>query len=320
MLFSKIIEKKFDAVLGRYDGDPAIKYYSIDEFPLLKRKSFDIQGDNGIMLIGFFYYYNEIITDKIVIFDHGIGAGHNAYFKEIDYLAKNGYTVYAYDHTGCRLTGGNGILGFSQGINDLDHILAKFNEIPEFKDKARKIIGHSWGGYSGMNVCAIHPEVSHIVSLAGFLSARALIEQYIPKPFLKYSNEVMEREYLHNPQYALMDARQSLKKSNAKLLHLQSKDDVKVKYELCTTLLMEALKDRDNTDFVVVENKNHDPQRTAAASCANTAMLQELNLLRKNKKLNNSSQCEKFIAKHNWDLITQQDSEVWDIILEFLNS
>ena len=320
MLFSKIIEKKFDAVLGRYDGDPAIRYDCFEDFPNLKRESFDIKGDRDVMLNGFFYYYNKLEPENLIVFDHGIGAGHNAYLKEINYLAKNGYTVYSYDHTGCVLTGGEGILGFAQGVNDLDHVLTALNNDTRFAGMPRKLIGHSWGGYSAMNVCALHPEVSHIVSLAGFLSARSLIEQYIPKMFLKYSEEVMERERNHNPKYADMDARDSLKKSNAKLLHLQSKDDIKVKFELGTAPLRDALKDRAQTEFIVVDNKNHDPQRTEAASAANTAMLGELNSMRKKKQLETKVQCDEFKSSHNWDLITQQDPEIWNRILKFLKT
>ena len=182
MLFSKIIKKKFDAVLGRYDGDPAIRYGELSDFPELKSQSFDIAGDNNVTLKGYFYFYDEMDPERLIVFDHGIGAGHLAYLREIEYLAKNGYTVYSYDHTGCVSTGGTGILGFAQGVNDLDHVLTALKNDARFANVPRKIMGHSWGGYSAMNVAALHPEVTHIVSFAGFLSAKSLVEQYIPKP------------------------------------------------------------------------------------------------------------------------------------------
>ena len=316
MLFSKIIKKKFDAVLGRYDGDPAFRYCQLSDFPELKAESFDIMGDRNILLKGYFYYYDEFEPTKLIVFDHGIGAGHFAYLKEIDCLAKKGYTVYAYDHSGCALTDGEGILGFAQGINDLDHVLTALNDDKRFNGLSFKIMGHSWGGYSCMNVVALHPEVSHVVSLAGFLSAKSLVEQYIPKPFLKYSKEVMDRERQHNPKYADMDARDSLKQSSAKLMHLQSRDDVKVKFELGMEPLAEALENRPNTEFVVLENRNHDPQRTENAAKANAAMLADLKAERKHLKT--AEQLQAFKDAHDWDLIGEQDPQIWQQIFNFL--
>ena len=316
MLFSKIIKKKFDAVLGRYDGDPAFRYCSPSDFPELKVEPYDIEGDLNIMLKGAFYYLETLQPEKLIVFDHGIGAGHYAYLKEIDYLVKNGYTVYSYDHTGCVATGGRGILGFAQGINDLDHVLTALQKDARFSTVPRKLMGHSWGGYACMNVSALHPEVTHVVSLAGFLSARSLVEQYIPRAFLKYSQEVMCRERQHNPDYADMDARESLLKSRARLMHLQSRDDAKVKFALCCEPLSAALAGRPHTEFLVVDRKNHDPQRTEAAAAANNAMLSALQ--KQKKGLKTPAQQAAFRSAYDWDQITEQDPAVWQKILTFL--
>ena len=320
MLFSKIIKKKFDAVLGRYDGDPAMRYDTVADFPELKAEAFDIPGDKNVTLKGAFYYYKEFQPEKLIVFDHGIGAGHLAYLREIDYLAKNGYTVYSYDHTGCVSTGGSGIHGFAQGINDLDHVLSALENDPRFQNVPRKIMGHSWGAYACMNVAHLHPEVTHIVSLAGFLSARTLVEQYIPKPFLKYSGEVMERERQHNPKYTDMDARETLKKTNAKLLHLQSEDDTMVKFDLSCGPLKEALKGRENTEFIIVNHKDHDPQRTVAAVTATAAMKEDLNHKNKKKQLTSEAQRDAFRKAYDWNKMEEQDPEIWNQILAFLNN
>ena len=320
MLFSKIIKKKFDAVLGRYDGDPAMYYFTLGDFPELKWEAFDIPGDRGVSLKGGFYYYEEFCPKKLVIFDHGIGAGHRAYLTEIDSLAKAGWTVYSYDHTGCVDTAGTGILGFGQGVNDLDHVLKALKADPRFAGVSFRLMGHSWGGYAAMNAAGLHPEVSHVVSLAGFLSAKSLVEQYIPKMFLKYSPEVMDRERQHNPSYADLDARESLQKSSAKLLYLQSLDDQKVKFSLGYEPLQAALGDRPNTEFVQLTGRGHDPQRTEAAAAANGRMLEQLTAQRKKKQLETPEQQEAFRKSQDWNAIAQQDPEIWERILGFLEN
>ena len=319
MLLSNVIKKKFDAVLGRYDGNPSIYYFSPKDFPEIKCESFNIQGDKGL-LKGFFYYIDKFNADKFIIFDHGIGAGHLAYFKEIMYLAKNGYTVYSYDHTGCVESGGPGITGFGQGVCDLDHVINKLKQDTRLKGKDIKLIGHSWGGYAVMNVAMFHPEVTHIVSLAGFLSAKALSEQYMPNFVLKYSKEVMDRERQNNPKYADLDAIDSLKKTNAKLFYTQSKDDEKVKFELAEIPLEKALKNRDNTTFVIMNSRGHDPHHSDKAVAESAKMDAELKKLTKKKKLNTKSEQENFKKSWDWNLINEQDDVLWSKILTFLES
>ena len=318
MLFSKIIKKKFDEVLGRYEKNDAYVTFTAQDFDGLQTMEHPILGDRGIMLQGYFYFYDSFDCDKLVVFDHGIGEGHQAYMKEIECLASHGYTVYSYDHTGCADTKGSGILGFAQGINDLDHVLSALQK--EYSYSSIKLVGHSWGAYSAMNVVAFHPEVSHVVSLAGFLSAKSLCEQYIPKPFLKYSKEVMGREREHNPKYADLDARESLLKSDAKLLHLQSKDDQMVYYSLSFEPLELALKNRKDTILRSLDGRNHGPQLTNEASKAFDEMKKDEATLLKKHALDTKEQKEEFKKNHDFNLITKQDPIIWKEIFTFLES
>lgn len=318
MFFSKIIEKKFDAVLGRYELNPTQIYFASKEDLGVKKEEYNVKGNHGD-LKGFFYYEKELDPKKLIIFDHGIGAGHLAYFKEIETLVKKGYTVYSYDHTGCANSDGEGILGFAQAVNDLDHVISAIHLDNRFWDTDIKLMGHSWGGYSVMNVVAFHPEVTHVVSLAGFLSARALIEQYLPKFVLHYSDEVMDREREHNPMYADLDARESMKKSEAKLFFLQSKDDTLVKFDRCFTLLKAALGNRENTILGSYNHKWHHPQRTEAAAVEDLALREKWMKLIKKKNISVKEQTD-FSLPQDWKTIVQQDEKVWNDILAFLES
>ena len=320
MLFSKIIKKKFDAVLGRYDGNPACYYFSQKDFPNIKSLEFDIKGDRNILLKGSFYYYGEMNADKLVIFDHGIGAGYLAYFKEIEKLASRGYTVYSYDHTGCVSSGGEGIYGFAQGINDLDHVISTLKNDARFKNKNIRVMGHSWGGYSAMNCMTLHSEITHVVSVSGFLSARSLVEQYLPKFVMKYSDEVMDRERKNNPKYADMDAIESIKKSDAKLLYIQSRDDKKVLYSKSYEPLFHAFARRKDTDFISLDKRNHVPHYTEHAAAAYDAFVAKLQKLSKQKKLVTKEEQNEFRNSTDWNEITEQDENVWNKIFEFLDN
>ena len=339
MLFSNIIEKKFAQVLGRYEGNPEDYYFSPKDYPEIKTEPYDIMAESRktiehsikgkvvkvyvnkpTLLKGYLYYYGEINKDKLVVFDHGIGAGHLAYFKEIEYLASQGYTVCSYDHTGCVDSEGEGILGFAQGINDLDHVLNKLEADERFKDSKIRLVGHSWGGYNVMNIAMFHPSVSHVISLAGFVSARKLIEQYLPWFVKKYSNEVMDRERKLNPKYADLDARVSLKETDAKFFYVQSKDDHMINYDRGYEILKVALHDRENTLMFSEDNKKHDPQCTVRAVEANMKRIQEQEKLKKNHKLDTKAQQDEYRASFDWDALSELDPKIWDQIMDFLKN
>ena len=318
MLFSSIIKRRFDAVLGRYDVDEAVYTYKVQDFDGLQASQLDIDGPHGC-LRGYFYYHNEPNMDKLIIFDHGVGSGHTPYLPSIYQLVSAGFTVYAYDHTGCAASDGEGILGFAQGIADLDCVLTSLQNSGYISSSGVRLIGHSWGAYSSMNIAGFHPEVTHVVSLGGFLSARSLIEQYLPWFVKHYSDEVMDRERIINPQFADMDARDNLSKTKARVLHIQSTDDKKVFFNLCTPLLQDALSDNKNIEYLIVEGKNHDPQLTYDASVLHTQMEHDLDQFHKHNPQATLSDSRAFLDAHDWKAMSVQDPFIWETICEFLS-
>ena len=313
-----VVKKKIDDLLVRYDGILAAYYFSPLDFPEIKSEKFNVKGSKGI-LRGNFYFYDDFNADKFIIFDHGIGAGHLAYFKEIEYLARNGYTVYSYDHTGCVESDGDGIGGFAQGVCDLDHVVTAIENEKRFEGKDIKVMGHSWGGYSVMNVVSKHPEITHVVSLSGFISARSFIEMFLLEDEMKYIDKLMEEERSKNPEYADLNAIESLKNSKAKFLYVQSEDDNIVKYDKCEPVLKEALKDREGTYFVTMTGRGHNPQYMDEAVVALNKMQADLISLTEKNKLNSKKEQEDFKNSQDWDLITKQDDKLWDKIICFLD-
>ena len=167
-----------------------------------------------------------------------------------------------------------------------------------------------------MNAAALHPQVTHVAALAGFLSARTLEEQYLPRIVRGYSDEVMSWERQANPRYADMDARDSLKKSRAALLFIQSRDDVMVHYDRAMEPLEQALAGRPHTEFLTVEDRNHEPHHTVEAAQVYAAMRDAQR--RQKNHLKTPEQLKAFRASQDWAAMTAQDPEIWDHILRFL--
>ena len=66
-------------------------------------------------------YTNKNINEYegVIVFVHGMGAGHLSYTTEINTIAKSGYKVLSYDNTGCCASDGKSMNGFYQAVLDL---------------------------------------------------------------------------------------------------------------------------------------------------------------------------------------------------------
>ena len=161
----------------RCEGDENLKYLKAKNFDNLNARPVDFKSDKGQTLNGFLYSNAKVETYKaLVVFSHGMGAGHLAYTTEINYFAQKGYLVLAYDNTGTCTSEGNKIKGFAQGIVDLKFALEFVKSRDELKEMPIILVGHSWGAYSVCNVSAItDAEIKGIVAFSPFNSMNKLI-------------------------------------------------------------------------------------------------------------------------------------------------
>ena len=96
-----IIARKYQTeFVCRYDKAVGVPYYSAEDFKDLKQEKSVFINTSNIETHYFFYYYDNYKTDKLILFCPGIGPGHTAYLREIEYLAKKGYKVLTLDYAG----------------------------------------------------------------------------------------------------------------------------------------------------------------------------------------------------------------------------
>lgn len=321
MIFEKKVFGMYrDAVIHRYDEDPSVFYYSHEDFEGLQAEPYTFPGAEGQMLRGSFYFYGKKRTERIVIFEHGMGAGRRAYMKEIERLARAGHTVLAFDKTGCADSEGADSRCFAQALSDLDHCIRSLRRYAAYERSRIAVVGHSWGAYAALNIGALHPDVTHIVSLSGPLSVQALLGQYFPGPLKLYIPSVLAVERERNPDYADLNAVDSLARTQAKALILQSADDPMVKQSLHFDVLQKALADRPDTRFLLLDGRKHNPNYTPEAVRYKDVFMAEHSKAKKQKKLETPAQQLAFQDSFDFDLMTQQDESVWQEILRFLES
>ena len=91
----------------RQDYLPYLFYKDVSDFPGLFVEKYFFNSFSGDKISGFCYCYKN--PQKIIVFTHGMGAGHKAYLNEIELFCKKGYKVYTFDIKGCGESVGNSI-------------------------------------------------------------------------------------------------------------------------------------------------------------------------------------------------------------------
>ncbi len=312
MLFYNTVKKLYNELIFRRCDDEGLAYYfSAKDFDGLHADPFLFKGDNGQTLKGNFYYYDNPCENRIIVFDHGMGGGHLSYMKEIEMLARRGYKVFSYDHTSCMESEGDSTVGFSQSLSDLDCCLKALKADEKYKDKIFSVMGHSWGGFSTLNISSFHPDLSHIVVLSGFVSVEKMIARF--GSLKKYIAEIEKNA---NPVYASCNAVGSLKNTSAKALLIYSDNDKMVNKEINYDYLVSELSKRENTTFILEKNKDHNPNYTEDAVKYLAEYLSVLN--KKKKQLKTPEQKKDFVDSFDWNRMTAQDEKVWQMIFEHL--
>ncbi len=318
MIFEKQILNMYKGMMyTRCDDDGTAFYFSAEDFPGLARESYPFRAKAGHTLQGYIYSYENPISDRLIVFDHGFGGGHRSYMKEIEMLCKNGYRVFAYDHTGCMESGGETPNGMAQSLCDLNDCIAEIKKNPRFAGMELSVMGHSWGGFSTLNISALHPEISRIVVLSGFVCVELLIQTFFTGIMKAYRAPILALEQSTNPRFAEFNAVRTLKASETKALLIYSENDT-----MCSRLHYDTLKagleGREGIRFLLLENKGHNPNYTEDAVSYLGEYLKEKKRRKKQKSLVSPEQKAAFVASFDWDRMTAQDPNVWKEILAFL--
>ena len=321
MIFEKKVIDAYRAQLyGRCDDTGRVYYFSADDFEGLSYEPFSFKSNEGALLKGYFYSYQGYDSSRLVVFDHGYGGGHRAYMKEIEILCRQGFRVFSYDHTGCMESSGDSTRGFAQSLSDLDACICALKASAEAKDTTISVVGHSWGAFSTLNISAIHPDITHIVAMSGFLSVERMVNQNFSGLLKPYRRCILALEKETNPDYVNYDAIETLKASNVKALLIYSDDDKLVKAGHHFEPLKKEFCDSHNIHLMLVSGKGHNPNYTVDAVKYKDAFFDRLQALNKKGLLETREQKRLFVAFYDWNKMTEQDNSVWNKIISHLKA
>ena len=303
----------------RCDDTGNVFYFSSADFPGLEQAPFGFRTRRGDRLQGYFYSYPNPIPGRLIVFDHGMGGGHRSYMKEIELLARHGFRVFAYDHTGCMESEGASTGGFGRSVLDLDDCLKALKVHPECRDLAISLVGHSWGAFACMNVVARHAEIRHVVAMSGFISVDAVLRQFFGGLLAPFRKHIRRIEAAANPDAMELDARQALANTQASVLLIYSKDDKTISARHHLEPLQKALASCENVRFLVVDGKDHNPNYTEAAVALRNSLFRQLTQKIKDGQLSTPDQKTAFRESWDWNAVTEQDPAIWQQIFACLD-
>ena len=321
MIFEKQIVNIYKGMAyTRCDDNGTAFYFTAKDFEGLNCEPYAFNSSKGHRLSGYLYSYPNPIEKRIVVFDHGFGAGHTAYMKEIEMLCRHGYLVFAYDHTGCMESGGESPNGMAQSLCDLNDCLTILKADKRFEGYDFSVMGHSWGGFSTLNISALHSDISHIVVLSGFVSVNMIVNAYFGGLLKPYRKAIMKLEESSNPEFIKYNAVETLSKFNGKALLVYSDNDMLCSKKVHFDTLKNALSDKANIEFLLEHKKGHNPNYTLDAVAHLGEYINAKNKLTKQKRLVTDAQKREFLASFDWDRMTKQDEVVWNKIFECLDN
>lgn len=321
MIFSKKVEALYSKTLfSRHDEDGSIFYFSHSDFEGLNMTPYSFRNQLGDKLSGGLYYCDGYDPSRLIVFDHGMGTGHKAYMREIEALARHGYRVLAYDHTGCTHSEGKGVRGLSGSLADLDACISAVLEDESLKNLTLSVVGHSWGAFSTMNITAFHKEIESVVAISGFISISQMLKFILPRALGLWRGTARELERRANPDCADISAIDTLRASSTRALIIHSSDDKTCSAKLNFMKLRDALEDAPNVEFLLVHGKGHNPNYTAEAVAYKDKFFADLKARRKRGELSTDEQKKSFVASYDWHKMTEQDDNLWQKIFDHLDN
>ena len=303
----------------RCEGDENLKYLKAKNFDNLNARPIDFKSDKGQTLNGFLYSNAKVEAYKaLVVFSHGMGAGHLAYTTEINYFAQKGYLVLAYDNTGTCTSEGNKLNGFAQGIIDLKFALKFVKERDELKDMPIILVGHSWGAYSVCNVSAItDTEIKGIVAFSPFNSMNKLIRD-IAKTKTKIDLSILSPFFdliniLRFGKTGILRTCDTINSNSVPTLVMHGGNDMQVTVKNSPVGKPHKIQDNENARTVLYESKFHNVYLAKDAEQYLNDTFAKIETLGKN-----SPEAYEVYQNIDYALITKEDLNVMETAVSFM--
>lgn len=293
----------------RYDKEVGVPYYAYTDFEGFKQEAYSFTNSKGIEIKYFYYYYDNYITDKLILFCHGLGPGHASYLAEIETIAKRGYKVLTLDYTGCGESKGKCLGSLNNPTRDVMELLNLLKiEIPII------LIGHSLGGYTALNVINTRDEIKKAVIMSAFLSIRPILNHFVKSDFI--IRHLLKYERKTVPEYYPLDNIDYLSKTDNQIFFIQSEDDQMVPFDISLGVVEKI--DNPCIQKLRMSGRKHNPNYTDSAVAYMNEVFGNYQLLLKEKKIKTDSDMINYFKDVSLARLVEQDQAIFDKIVAFI--
>ena len=299
-------------IFGRQDKDPDYKYFTPEDFGV-SAESVPVNYGGVTLAANLYTVKPAEECDRVVIFQHGFGAGTSSYMTEIAHFANRGFAVLAADAYGCNNSAGKSAKGFYAGAEAViaAYIAVKSDE--RLKNKRVVLVGHSWGAYS---VLAASKRVGAdgVVALSSFNSPVQCLGDFIKAigPVGKIFAPSMQMwfaviNFFKFGAKGNTKAAKAIKKSGTKALLIHGEKDGTVRLKHGAAYLAKG----ENVEKLILPEKRHNPYNTVAAE-------QKLAELTGAHDFANGEEEKEYYASFDWQAATEEDAAVMEKIDAFI--
>ena len=305
-LVSYFYRKNF---ICRHDKEVGVPYFSYQDFKGLKQEDNYFISSRGYKLRYFYFYYDNYKEDKIIFFCHGLGAGHAAYFAEINALAKRGYKVLTLDYTGCLDSEGKDMVSLTEPARNVIELLDYLKLKQEIV-----LVGHSLGGFTALNVINMRQDIKTAVILSGFLSISLTMKKFLKSKFV--ISRVLKYESKMGKEYYALDNIEYLKTTKDKIFFIQSDDDPIIPYDVALKVVEQI--DNPNVKTLRLTGRKHNPNYTDEAVRYMNEVFGVYYQLIKDKKIRTDQEKIAYFKDKSIAKMTEQDPQIFDQIIAFI--
>lgn len=271
----------YDAQFGRFERP--------DETLTANLRYTDLAEQYARELVSFYsgknklqgYLYSQQGAAGLIVVAHGLGGGADSYLPQIVYFLDQGWSVFAYDATGCYDSEGKGSRGFPQAVVDLNAALTFIKTIPDLDKLPLLLFGHSWGGYAVSTVLHFEHDIAGVVAIsAPSAPLEIVMEQgrrllgsviYTQRPFIWLYQKLLFGEF------ASLEATQAISDSNVPILVIHGSEDDVVSFSGSALIAKSDQITNPQVEFLVLDEPGRNGHNNLFRSKNALAYIEPLN-------------------------------------------
>ena len=260
---SSILNKSFTR-MGEDQATMFIKYDEIKD--KYERSEYEFKSKKNTLKA---YLYKSSSKDDLIIYVHGLCAGHQGYLSDITAFVDKGYNVFTYDFTATGASSGKRFCGLNQQLYDLRNAIKFLKSQNLFSYNNIYLYGHSMGGYA---VACIDDEIiSSIVSISGFDShIDELLSVFCAnksKFFKLFANTVVRIKYFFDLGFKYnYKTHKNLQSTNTRTLIIHGNNDELVKFDIVSIISKKDLINNDKVSYLEITDPMHNSHNSIIAS------------------------------------------------------